>query len=350
MIIGIIGGGQLGMMIAEASKEYNHTIIGLDPNPRCPLSYIADELIVADYNDEKAFERLAKKCDVLTYEFENVDLNLVKRFENKIPQKGIALLLSRNRITEKQFARELEIPVPKFIKYGEEDVFFPSIIKTTTGGYDGKGQHLLRNESDVDRLCELNDNEWIVEELIEFDYEISVVVTRDTYGNEEYYPVPINKHRKGILFTSTISNELNPLIVSKAKKYTSKIIKRLDYVGTMAVEYFVKEGNVIFNEFAPRPHNSGHYTIEGCTVSQFKNHILAITKKEVLKSELIKPTIMINVLGQDNVFIKRANELNVCYYNYKKDISKTDRKMGHITIVSDNKKDAEIIKNHIIEE
>lgn len=350
MIIGIIGGGQLGLMMAEAAKKYNHIIIGLDPNDQCPLSFIADEMITADYYDEEAISKLVDLSDVVTYEFENVNLELVSKYENKIPQKRDALYFSRNRLIEKGFAGNLGIPTPKYFKLDRNNFFYPAIIKTTTGGYDGKGQWKIENQRDVDHIEINNQVEYVIEEIVEYDFEISVIVTRDFMKKEVYYPIPINSHRNGILFTSTVFNEIDPLIVSKAKDYTSRIVRELDYIGTLAVEYFVKGNDVIFNEFAPRPHNSGHYTIEGCNVSQFENHIHAITNESVIEPYLQGPTIMINVLGQDNGFVKMCKGENLYHHDYRKSESKNNRKMGHITIVSQSKKEVIDKKNNIIKE
>ncbi len=338
MVIGIFGGGQLGMMMAQEAINLGHQVIGLDPNPKCPLSYYATEMITAQYSDKKAFEELVKKTDVITYEFENVDLNFVKEYEYMIPQKKEALLKSKNRIIEKEYAKNLGIPTPSFTKYSsKKEIQIPSVIKTTTGGYDGKGQFYIRSKHDIDHLELSIENEYIIEAFLSFDNEISVVATRDQFGNIATYPIPINTHRNGILFTSEIYNQFNVEIIEKAKTYSTKLINELDYVGTLAIEYFIIGNNVVFNEFAPRPHNSGHYTIEGASISQFKNHILAITGEKVIDPKLLQPTIMINVLGQDMAFIDRANELEETYIHmYNKDIAKTDRKMGHITILGNS--------------
>ncbi len=338
------------MMMAEAAKKYDYKVIGLDPNKNCSLSHIADEMISADYNDEKGIKELMSKVDFVTYEFENVDLDMISKYEHKIPQKRDALHYSRNRLIEKDFASNLGIKTPRYKLYQNSDIFYPSIIKTTEGGYDGKGQWVINDILDIDRLIIDEDIEYIIEEKIEFDYEISVVVTRDAYGNKAFYPIPINEHRNGILFTSSVFDEVDSLIVSKAHEYTSKLVEKLDYVGTLAIEYFVKGNDVIFNEFAPRPHNSGHYTIEGCNISQFENHIRAISGLKVIQPKLVSPTIMINVLGQDNDFIKRINYNSVYHHTYYKVESRVNRKMGHITIVTDTKEQGIEIKNNIIKE
>ncbi len=351
MIIGIIGGGQLGMMMTEPAHKLGHKIIGLDPTNDCPLSFVADDMIIAQYDDVEAFENLVDKCDVITYEFENVNLDLVEKYITLIPQKSKGLKMSKDRLVEKKYARSLGIDTVGFKKIEKiKDLYYPAIVKTTTGGYDGKGQFKLSSKSDIDHI-RLNDKySYIIEELIEFDYEISVVCTRDCFGNVITYPISKNYHRNGILHTSEIFNDIDPIIQSKAKEYTQRLVTDLDYVGTFAVEYFVVNNKVIFNEFAPRPHNSGHYTIEGATVSQFTNHIHAITGQKVIESTLVGPTIMINVLGQDTAYLKRSHQSASYVHLYHKSVSKIDRKMGHITIVSDKIGNAKIIKNHIIKE
>lgn len=348
MVIGIIGGGQLGLMMAEAAKEYHHKIVGLDPNDTCPLSTIADEMIVSVYDNNEAIDLLMRQCDVVTYEFENVDLALLQKFETKIPQKTNALYYSRNRLIEKTFAENLGIKVPKFIEYQKHTAFYPSIIKTTTGGYDGKGQYRINNRGELNQFVADKSIEYIVEELVAFDYEISVIVSRDTFGNKVFYPIPKNTHRNGILFTSTVLEDVDNSVMVKAKEYTSLIVEKLDYVGTLAVEYFVKGQTVLFNEFAPRPHNSGHYTIEGCSVSQFENHILAITGEKVLKTRLINPSIMVNILGQDVEIVKQLNIDGIYYHDYKKNECKTNRKMGHITIATEKSSNVVSIRNNLI--
>ncbi len=351
MRIGIIGGGQLGMMMAESVKEYDVEVIGLDPNPDCSLSYVAEGMIIGDYNDEASFEKLAKRVDMITYEFENVDLELINKYKNLIPQKSAALQYSRNRLTEKNYVSKLGIPTVKYeLLTGDYVYRYPVIVKTTTGGYDGKGQQRIRQQSDIDHNRFSEDIEYIVEEFIEFDYEISVILTRDTFGNVVSYPIPINNHVNGILFTSLVTNEINKVIKGKAIDYSTRIIEALDYVGTMAVEFFIREEEVIFNEFAPRPHNSGHYTIEGCNLSQFENHMRAIMGEEIKDVKLINPTIMINVLGQNMDYTKGVSNDDVYIHMYQKKECLTNRKMGHITVVKADENDLKNIMREIIGE
>ena len=338
MNIGIIGGGQLGLMMGQAALKLGHKIISLDPDKSSPITKISNFHIAKDYNDLHALEELYNISDVITYEFENVDLEMIKKYRDKIPQGFLALYYSKDRLIEKAYARSLGIKTVDFNQLEENVVFkYPCIIKTASGGYDGKGQYIVKSEDDLSNLKLNTDTIYIVEEFINFDYEISVIITRDYSNNISVLPVPINKHVNGILYTSTIDNGIPIEIKSKAIEYATLLINDLDYIGTMAVEFFVKGDQVVFNEFAPRPHNSGHYSIEGCNVSQYKNHILAITKQKIIEPKFIKKTLMVNILGQNiNYIINSRSYDNAFLHIYGKKEYRHNRKMGHITIVSEN--------------
>ncbi|KFZ27540.1 MAG: N5-carboxyaminoimidazole ribonucleotide synthase [Candidatus Izimaplasma bacterium HR2] len=352
MNIGIIGGGQLGLMMAEAAKDLNHKVISLDPNPKCSIASISDTHIAANYNDETQMDLLYKSSDVLTYEFENVDLNLISKYIDKIPQGTKALEISRNRLLEKNMANRLEVKTVKYHKLVNNDIqFYPCVIKTTTGGYDGKGQYVISSKEEFNKLDIDLSIEYIVEEFVKYNYETSMILTRDTLGNIEYFPAPINNHKNNILFTSLITNDFPINILNKMKEYSERIVKELDYVGTMAIEYFIVGDSVLFNELAPRPHNSGHYTIEGCNVSQFYNHILAITNQVINKPKLIKNTCMLNILGQNISYIINAENLNDVYIHmYGKTDYNTNRKMGHITFLGNTLKEINKTLEEIIKE
>ena len=352
MNIGIVGGGQLGLMMAEAAKLLNHKIISLDPNPNCPLAKVSDNHICANYDDESQIDSLYNLSDVITYEFENVDLSLISKYGDKIPQGKKALEISRNRLLEKEMSKRLGIKTVKYHKLVNSNIqFFPCVIKTTTGGYDGKGQYIVLNKNEFNQLDFDLNKEYIVEEYIKYDYETSMIITRDFHGSIECFPVPVNDHRNNILFTSIVSNEFPEVVLNKMKEYSEKIIKDLDYIGTMAIEYFIVGNNVIFNEIAPRPHNSGHYSIEGCNVSQFHNHILAITEETIKKPFLIKNVLMINVLGQDTQYTENAKMIDDIYIHmYGKKEVKHNRKMGHITYLGNTPEELNKTLNNIIKE
>lgn len=335
MKIGIVGGGQLGMMMVEDSKDKPFEFVGLDPSQNCPLTFETKDMIFAEYCDSDAFKKLIEKVDVATYEFENVDFDLIKKYERKFPQKLKALEKSKNRIIEKNYATKLGIKTPKYHIYNKEYLFtYPVIVKTTTGGYDGKGQFVCNSKEEYNSLPVDTNVEYIIEEKILFDYEISVVATRDQYGTIAYYPITRNTHKNGILHSSKVLVDQEARLTVLAREYTKRLLVDLDYVGTLAVEYFVQGTDVVFNEFAPRPHNSGHYTIEGCNVSQFQNHILAVAGEKVIQPKLLKPTIMFNILGQHMSKIDILKELGNVHL-YHKAIANINRKMGHITITAE---------------
>jgi 5-(carboxyamino)imidazole ribonucleotide synthase len=351
MRIGIIGGGQLGLMMAEAAKPYDVEIVGLDPNPKCPLSQVADKMIIGGYSDKDIFRKLVDDTDVITYEFENVDIDLVSTYEEFIPQKAPGLYYSRNRLIEKEYVNELGIPTAIFEKYTSKYQFeYPVIIKTTTGGYDGKGQYVIQNKNDLDHFHPDSSTEYIVEKLVLFDYEISVIVSRDKNDNVVCYPISINVHKEGILFTSLVDNSVPLQLKNLAYKQSTELVRKLNYVGTLAVEYFIVGDEVIFNEFAPRPHNSGHYSIEGCTVSQFENHMRAVMGLHVITPKMVNPSLMINVLGQDVKRLTAKYGTDVFVHDYMKLESKYNRKMGHLTILSSTVSKLNTIKNRIVEE
>ncbi|MDD3122345.1 MAG: 5-(carboxyamino)imidazole ribonucleotide synthase [Candidatus Izemoplasmatales bacterium] len=341
MNIGIIGGGQLGMMMAREAIKLGHKIISLDPSKSCSITKYASIHLVYNYYDEEGIKKLIASSDVITYEFENINKEVITSLTDKLPQKIQALEISQNRLKEKELAKSLGIQTAKFKKYIDKtDLFYPSIIKSIMGGYDGKGQLLIKDKLDFKpELLNVGTN-YIIEEIIDFDYEISVISTRDSFGKIVYYPVPKNVHKNGILFTSIITKDVPLNVIDRAKAYTMKILESLDYIGTLAVEFFVRGTDVLFNEFAPRPHNSGHYTIEGCNVSQFKNHILAITSNHVIEPLLLADSIMINVLGQNLGYFDKARQLsNVYIHDYYKQEAFVNRKMGHITIIGTSKED-----------
>lgn len=339
MIIGVLGGGQLGMMMAESAISLGHEIIALDDASHCPISKLAKKVEVDGLDSELGYEKLYQEADVLTYEFENVNFTWVEKYMDKIPQRVRALEISRERVLEKDFASFLGIPCPRYEKYNplKEMNDFPFILKTTTLGYDGHGQYLIQSTEDIEKIKERYLQSFIKEELISFDYEISVILTRDSFGGIVSFPIPRNIHKNGILYVSILDDKIPHDIQEKAKTYASKIIEKLNYVGTLAVEFFVRGKDVLFNEFAPRPHNSGHFTIEGCNVSQYTNHILAITGGRVIEPHLLSQCAMLNILGQDmNQYKNEVSDKETHYHFYGKKEAKTNRKMGHVTFTGEH--------------
>ncbi len=345
--VGIIGGGQLGMMMTEAAHQLGFQVVVLDPTPQCPCGLIAEEQIVAEYNDESKISELCQKSDFITYEFENVPFTSVKKWKKEfnIPQGEMPLYLSQHRLREKRAAAEAGAAVGEYCGVHSKDELFsainrigyPAILKTCSGGYDGKGQLVLHSEKDLPAAIEMAEKvECILEQMIPFDCEISVIVTRSIHGEMTTLPITQNIHKDNILFISTTQTSLSTDILAKADEMARAMMTRFDFVGTLAIEMFVIGDNVLFNEMAPRPHNSGHYSIEGCETSQFEQHIRAITGLPLGKTTLIQPATMVNYLGQHVHGIQKLKEAklpNVFIHDYQKTKAITNRKMGHITFL-----------------
>ncbi len=348
--IGIIGGGQLGRMMAIAARYMGYRIIVLDPTPNCPTAQIADEQITAPYDDMNAIRELVEKADVVTYEFENVDLEAARYIEakGKLPQGAYALEVTQNREAEKTLMKENGIPVPPFsiVRDGKECrtaleyTSFPAVIKTCRGGYDGKGQLKLESESDIEAAVRFAEQggTFIIEEWIDFDKEISVVFTRSQDGEIAFFPLAENVHRDHILAETYAPANVPETVKEKALAAAKVLAEKINVVGTFAIEMFVKGDDIYINEMAPRPHNSGHYTIESCNVSQFEQHIRAICLLPLKKIEQHKPALMINVLGEDVGRAQKALQRlpKASVHLYGKVEAKPKRKMGHITFIADN--------------
>lgn len=348
--IGIIGGGQLGRMMAVAAKEAGFKIAVLEPSMDSPCGQVADIRIVAAYDDEAALEELAEVSDVITYEFENINYEGLKRLTEKayVPQGAELVRITQNRVTEKAAIVEAGCPVAPYIvaeRYEDlvsqiNNVGFPCIVKTARGGYDGKGQQLLKSVEDLPLAEELfGHSVCIAEGFVPFTKEISVIVQRNGYGETYCLPVGENIHINHILHETIVPARIAADTAMRAEEAAAKIADYLELVGTLAVEMFVLEdGQIVINEVAPRPHNSGHYSIEACNVSQFHQHIRAVCGWPLRKPKLWAPSIMVNVLGQHvmpltNLISKYADW---SVHLYGKAEAKVNRKMGHVTIMTND--------------
>ncbi|MBC1373429.1 5-(carboxyamino)imidazole ribonucleotide synthase [Listeria booriae] len=348
--IGIIGGGQLGRMMALAAKAMGYKVIVLDPTVDAPCGQVADEQIVANYTDLNALKELAEKSDVVTYEFENVDNDALHSIENsvRIPQGSELLSITQDRILEKAYLESLNINLAPYAVIVDRDdieqhinsLGYPAVLKTTQGGYDGKGQYVIQSEEDIDKAVELlRFGTCVLEAWIPFEREVSVIVARNSEGQIETFPVAENDHKNNILHTTVVPAALDEESIHEAEAIAVKLAEYLHLEGVLAVEMFVTSSGAIYvNELAPRPHNSGHYTIEACNISQFTQHIRAIVGLPLLKPELLRPAMMINILGQhvDGVNEVLAEHPDWFVHYYGKQEAKIDRKMGHITVLSDN--------------
>ncbi len=351
--IGMIGGGQLGRMFIEAAHKEGYKVIVLDPSKECCAGKIADELVVAPYSDIEALKKIAHKVSVITYEFENVDAKVLQKIEKevKIHPNPRALKITQNRIREKEFVKKIGINVTPFwritnneeLEEAMEKIGLPSVIKTADGGYDGKGQKIVFTKEEAQKAVNeflKNNNELIFEKMIELEKEISVICAQNERGQMSTYPVFENVHKDNILFTTICPAKINEKQEKKAREYAQKIGKELKIVGTYCVEMFIdKKGEVLINEIAPRPHNSGHLTIEAANCSQFEAQLRAVCNLEMKEIKLVKNAAMINILGQSKGNKLRGTEkLGKEFYLhlYDKGEAKNKRKMGHITILGEN--------------
>ncbi|GGF26431.1 N5-carboxyaminoimidazole ribonucleotide synthase [Halobacillus andaensis] len=361
--IGILGGGQLGRMMAVAAKHMGYRIAVLDPTEDCPCAQVADLHIQANYNDLEAAEKLSEASDVITYEFENVDLEVAKRFEEagKLPQGAYSLEVTQNRSKEKSVAVEADLPVADYaivqtvdqLHEALETIDFPAVVKTISGGYDGKGQLKFEYEEDLPKAKSFmkDGGQYIVEKWLAFDHEISQVFTRGIDGNMTFFPIGENVHRHQILHETRVPATVSSQVETKVQEAVTRLAEKMNIVGTFAVEMFVKDENIYINEMAPRPHNSGHYTIEACSVSQFEQHVRAICGLPLLPVYSFASAVMVNVLGKhrDILLSKLEEYQGIHLHDYGKKDSRMNRKMGHLTIIGDNLEEIdEIIANNNI--
>lgn len=348
--IGIIGGGQLGQMMALDAKQTGMKVIVLDPTPACPAGQVADAQIVAPYADVKAIEELARRSDVLTYEFENVDLKALEDVADKVyvPQGTHLLYTTKNRIREKTFLRDAGLKTAPFmavkdmadLKKAVERIGYPSVLKTCEGGYDGHGQEVLHSADDLTKCAGiLSTKDAILEGWVPFKLECSVMVARNENGEVTVFPVSENIHHDEILHLSIVPARISPELQEKAKQMAVKIAHAIDLRGILGVEMFVTaDGQIYINELAPRPHNSGHYSIEACNFSQFAIHNRAICNWPLPKVDLLKPVVMVNVLGQHVAGVRQqiAKRPDWHFHDYGKAEIRHNRKMGHVTILTDD--------------
>lgn len=348
--IGIIGGGQLGQMLTFDAKQAGMRVVILDPNPDCSAAQAADSSIVAEYSDKKAIEELARRSDVLTYEFENVDLEALEDVSDKvlIPQGTELLRITKDRLREKTFLKEHGLQVAPFaavsckedLVSAIEEIGYPSVLKTCEGGYDGKSQLVLHTREDLKNADELlEQGRCILEGWVEFSMECSVMVARNMDGAISVFPVSENIHRNQILHESIVPARMSEELQSNAKKMAEKIADSLNLCGILGVEMFVgADGRLYVNELAPRPHNSGHYSIEACNFSQFAVHNRAICNWPMPKIDLLSPVVMVNILGQhvDGCRKLVLKKPQWHFHDYGKGEIRIDRKMGHVTILTDD--------------
>ncbi len=351
--IGVIGGGQLGRMLVLDAKRMGYDVITLDPQPRSPCGQVADEQIVAAYDDMDAVDDLGRRTDIVTYEFENIAIESIERLERKnfeVAPASSVLRVTQNRLLEKRQANACGIPVAPFeaisaesdLQRAAERVGFPAVLKTVRGGYDGKGQWRAGTVEEARAAWEQSGGaELICERFVSFTSEVSVVCTRDEAGTIVAYPPAENHHDDGILALSIVPARVPAECAVTAKTYAQRIGEALQIVGTFCVEFFVlDDGRVLLNEIAPRPHNSGHYTIDATQCSQYEQHVRAICGLPLSPPQLLRSAVMVNILGEGTGnYLTGESELlsdpTIVLHMYGKRHAVNRRKMGHFTMLVD---------------
>lgn len=344
--IGIIGGGQLGRMMALAAKAKGFRIAVLDPTEDCPCGQVADITITGEYSDLNKIKRLAEVSDVITYEFENIDAEGLQWLNEHayVPQGVQLLAITQDRTKEKAAIQNTGVEVaPYAVIETKEDIMkylkelgLPAVLKTARGGYDGKGQFVIRNEEQVDEAAELlKAGTCVLEKWIPFEKEISVIICRNGKGEYAVFPVGENIHQDNILHETIVPARISEEARETAVQKAIQLAEGFQLVGTLAVEMFLTSDGIYVNELAPRPHNSGHYSIEACETSQFEQHILAVCNWPLGTTELLKPAVMVNILGEHQAAVieKIPNVKDWKVHLYGKKEAKYKRKMGHVTIL-----------------
>ena len=354
-ILGIIGGGQLGMMITEAAKkmpEHISKIIVLDPTENCPAAQVGAEQIVAEFKDEDAIIDLANKSDIITYEIESGDSDVLKSIEKntEVNPSPETLKIIQDKFLQKSFLLENDIPVPEFIKIekiddikeGLKSFGFPVLLKARRDAYDGRGNFKINSEDEIQKAYDyFQGQDLLLEKFIPFKMEVSVIASRNTKGQIKTYPLVENIHEENILRETIAPARVTEDVTQKAEQIAEKIMAVFKGAGTFGIEMFVTQNNnILINEIAPRVHNSGHHTLQSSETSQFEQHLRAILGLELGSTKLIHNTIMYNILGTKgfNGEYKSItlSETNVYLKMYGKQISKPLRKLGHFNLVAGN--------------
>lgn len=359
--IGIIGGGQLGKMMILEAKRLGVHVVTLDPAEDCPSHSISDEHIIADFHDENAIRELASRVDVITYEFEHIDTTTLLELEQEghlIYPSVESLMTIQDKFLQKEKLRAEGVLVPDFEKIDDMEALrgyaerhgYPIMLKSCKNGYDGKGNSVIRNEGELEAGFASLSGELMAEEFINFEMEVSVVATRGIDGEKAVYAVGRNVHVDSILDTTTVPAGISGELEGRVGEIAEKVMDVFEGVGTFCVEMFIgKGGEIYINEVAPRPHNSGHYTIEGCRVNQFENHIRAILGLPLGDTSLVHgAVIMRNLLGESDgaAEVQGVSEAyaidGVNVHVYGKSESKKGRKMGHYTVTGESLTEAQM--------
>ncbi len=348
--LGMLGGGQLGRMFIVAARTMGYRTIVLDPDPQSPAGRIADEHLMSEYEDPQALDRLANECAAVTTEFENIPASTLDRLARHcvVSPGSLAVSTTQNRIYEKTFLRDHGFPTAPFAFVQSEsdlvDAFekinSPAILKVSRFGYDGKGQAKVKDVREA--LVAWNDMKrepCVLEGQVPLDTEVSVILARGIDNEMAVYPLSENSHANGVLDITVVPASVSPGLIEEAKSMACRIAVQLDYVGVLAVEFFISHGRLLVNEIAPRPHNSGHYTMDACVTSQFEQQVRAMCGLPLGDTRLLSPAAMVNLLGDlwkdgeprwEQILKSPRAKLHL----YGKREARPGRKMGHYTCLA----------------
>ena len=351
-MLGMLGGGQLGRFFVIAAHEMGYRVTVLDPDKNSPAGKIADVHLCAAYDDAAALKQMAETCEAITTEFENVPASTLDALAKSrvVRPSAQAVSIAQHRVLEKQFIRDAGIPVAPFVVVNaaadlpaDGDAIYPAILKVARFGYDGKGQARVANQAQAAEAFQgFKGEQCVLEKMLNLDYEVSVVLVRDASGNVAAYPTAENSHLNGILDVSIVPARAPKAIHDQARSLAIKIAEKLEYIGVLAVEFFVSDGQLLANEMAPRPHNSGHYTIDANVTNQFEQQLRALVGLPLGDNRLHSQAVMVNILGDvwkngaepawDKIFAHPELKLHL----YGKHEPRPGRKMGHFTVIGED--------------
>lgn len=353
-MLGMLGGGQLGRFFVIAAHELGYQVTVLDPDQNSPAGKIADVHICANFDDAVALKQMAETCQAVTTEFENVPAKSLEKLAlaTTVRPSAACVAIAQHRVLEKNFIKDAGLPVAPFAVINsandlpdDSSTIYPAILKVARFGYDGKGQARVKNQAEAQKaFAEFKQETCVLEQMLALDLEVSVVLARDAVGNIAAFPTAENSHLNGILDISIVPARCSEVIKANAQELAKKLAEKLDYVGVLGVEFFVVGSQLLVNEIAPRPHNSGHYTIDACITNQFEQQVRVMAGLALGDVSLHSNAVMVNVLGDSWVgnlepaWAKACSHVNLKLHLYGKHEPRKARKMGHFTVIGKNKK------------
>jgi 5-(carboxyamino)imidazole ribonucleotide synthase len=362
-LLGVLGGGQLGAMFAVAARRLGYRIAVWDPDPEAPALRLADKPLCASFEDPTALRRFAAEVRGVTYEWENIPISVTESLEAQLRVRPASRILRviQNRLDQKRFLADQGFPVAPFrpilraedLAAATDHVGFPALCKTATSGYDGKGQWRVMSAADLPALEQQlqqpgSVGPWILERYLSFQKELSIVVVRGHDGERRPYPVAENLHEAGILRLTHVPAGIDARTAEQVAVLAASVVEALEGIGVFCIELFLMPDSRLFiNEIAPRPHNSGHYTLDACTVSQFEQQVRALASLPLGEVRMLSPAVMLNLLGEDVDRITEGSALadllrvpGACLHLYGKRTARPRRKMGHVTWLSEKPEQA----------